>query len=119
MNKYKLLKNSIEAGKNILLNVSPNTASLTERYPEVLDLLDFVVVLPEKGAKMKKEIFKRCENRTDHDEWFTNTYLPQNYDAMWKLANEMPFPKIYLKPGQYLTDILNKDGSLKPGVELE
>lgn len=100
---------------NIVLNVSQRAVHLVTNY-QLAEVSRIIVVLPEK--EMKQEIINRCLNRPDHDKWF-ESYLVQNYDKVYEMAESLPFPKIYLKSGQFLTDIINRDGTVKRGIKIK
>ena len=70
-----------------------------------LDKYEVIIVLPPK--EMKEEILQRVYNRGD-TEWYP--YLKQIYDTFYQ--NTISFPinatKIWLKPGQYIEDIIKE-----------
>jgi len=72
------------------------------------------IILP--GPEMKQEILTRIAGRgCDKD---TN-YLTGVYDKNWYALDQAKFDtKVYLKPGQYLSDIIDENGEYKPGVDV-
>lgn len=72
------------------------------------------IILP--GYDMKEEIRQRIESRGCPGDV---RYLMGVYDRNYQAVDSMPFDtKVYLKPGQYLSDIIDEKGEYKPGIEV-
>ena len=76
--------------------------------------LSINIILPSK--EMKAEILDRIASRGCAQDL---RYLTQVYDKNWEALDAANFDtKVYLKPGQYLSDIIDETGEYKPGVEV-
>ena len=72
------------------------------------------IILPSK--EMKDEMIARIAGRGCAGD---TKYLTSVYDKNWTALDQAKFDtKVYLKPGQYLSDILDDDGNYKEGVEV-
>ena len=65
---------------------------------------------------MKDEILKRIIERDDNLRW--SEKLSIRWDIIWSTFNSLPCPKIYLKPGQYISDVIDANGNPKEGIEI-
>ena len=99
---------------NAVMNISDLSLDLLIQYNLKL-YFDIKIILPENTTEMKQEILERVSLRPDHDTAFID-YAEANYDSIYALADTLEYPKIYLKSGQYLADIIDEDGKPKPGV---
>jgi len=73
------------------------------------------IIIP--SPEMKDEILARIAGRGCEGDV---RYLTSVYDQNWKaLDNYKDFDtKVYLKPGQYLSDIIDENGEYKPGIDI-
>jgi len=72
------------------------------------------IIIPSKD--MKEEMLARIAGRGCERD--TN-YLTSVYDKNWQALDNAKFDtKVYLKPGQYLSDIIDENGEYKLGVEV-
>ena len=99
---------------NAVMNISDLSLEFLTQYNLKL-YFDIKIILPEDTAEMKQEILERVSLRPDHNTQFIN-YAEVNYDTLYALADALDYPKIYLKPGQHLTDIIDENGKPKSGV---
>ena len=80
------------------------------------------VIIPLKT--MKEEIIKRVKERDINqplESGWTNGWimrLEREWNNLWDRFNALPYPKIYLKPGQYISDVIDEYGNLKKDVEI-
>ena len=73
------------------------------------------VILPT--LDMKNEIISRIKKRDTQNSYY---WALLEKDWKFKIADFMSIdaPKIYLKPGQYVSDVIDENGNAKPGVEV-
>ena len=73
------------------------------------------IILP--GKDMKEEMIARIASRGCEGD---TRYLTSVYDKNWKALDEYQNfdTKVYLKPGQYLSDIIDENGEYKPGIDV-
>lgn len=84
------------------------------QFNKELDTFKINIILPSR--EMKQEIIERLQARGRAEEvgWIIN-----EYDRNWEVLDNAKFDtKVYLKPGQYLSDIIDENGEYKPGVEV-
>ena len=73
---------------------------------------------------MKEEIIKRVKGRDINqplESGWTNGWimkLDREWDSLWDRFNNLPYPKIYLKSGQYISDVIDEYGNPKKDVEI-
>lgn len=76
--------------------------------------IELNVIIP--GKDMKEEILDRIKARGNNSEYQS---IAAMYDMSWRAADNLPFKtKVYLKPGQYLSDIIDENGEYKEGIEV-
>ena len=97
-------------------NVITNSASALKN-PDIKNNVAYVV-LPSDEMKMEilERVLKRDLNNKGSADW--STLYQKEYEKLIMWFKSLPFPKIYLKPGQYVSDVIDKDGNPKPGVEV-
>ncbi|MBP5470288.1 MAG: hypothetical protein J6Z11_13700 [Candidatus Riflebacteria bacterium] len=88
---------------NVLMKLMPNFVPLK---------VNIIIPCPE----MKAEILERIASRGCAQDL---KYLTNAYDQNWEALDNAPFDtKVYLKPGQYLSDIIDENGEYKPGIDI-
>ena len=76
---------------------------------------DLTLILPV--PEMKAEILERAYNKKDeHDDW-PDIYA-EIYDTCWNDVNNTHYPRIYLQPGTYVSDVIDDNGDIRDGVEV-
>lgn len=103
----KMIDNYTKYGYNILMS------AVTALIPIFASMhYEFTVFLPEDTPEMREEILKRITGRYEN---FKDTFpdvLKNNYDLIYygikQMAEYFKFPIYYLKPNEYLSDILPK-----------
>lgn len=78
------------------------------------DVVIDYVILP--SIDMRDEIIARISERDENPFWPEKLKL--NWTSIWASFNDLTYPKIYLKPGQYISDVIDENGNVKPGVEV-
>lgn len=101
---YHYIDSCIKDGYKIVTSADPDTCLAVLRNP------NYNVVLIRADKDMREELLTRVKERND-DRW-GNEY-PMNIDWWMEFYNQLDCPQILLHKGQYLSDILNPDGSLK------
>lgn len=98
---YNIITNNVSALKN----------------PDVKNNVAYVI-LP--SDEMKIEILERVSKRDlDNKESTDWSILYKNdYEKLIMRFKYLPFPKIYLKPGQYVSDVIDEKGNAKSGIEV-
>ena len=86
----------------------------TTYYYKLDNLKADYVILPERT--MKNEIINRLIKRDSINDWIK--LLIEDWDGIWNNYNNLPVPKIYLKPGQYISDIMDANGNIKENVQI-
>ena len=72
------------------------------------------IIIP--APEIKDEILTRIKNRSCARDY---EYISSIYDKEWEALNNAQFDtKVYLKSGQYLSDIIDENGEYKEGVEV-
>ena len=71
-------------------------------------------------ADMKSEMIERLRDRKDKEDKSGSYFeeFSKKFDAELAIIKRLDCPKIYLKPGQYITDVLDSAGNIKPGVKV-
>ena len=76
---------------------------------------ELTLILP--SPEMKAEILERADHKqTEYDEW--PEVYSEIYDTFWNMVNNTHYPRIYLQPGTYVSDIIDDNGDIKEGVEV-
>lgn len=97
------IDNYVRYGYRIITNATPYVFSgLISR----LDKYELVIVLPP--PEMKEELLQRVWNRGD-TEWYP--YLKNIYDNFYQATIDFKIEgkRVWLKPGQYLEDIIKQE----------
>ena len=117
----KLLYFYLRWDYNLLIGAGQYSAPIISQYAAAPNKIGYFrpmsinIILP--CPEMKNEIVNRIKNRTA-DMTEVND-ICRMYDFSWKAIDAMPFDtKVYLKPGQYLSDIIDENGEYKSGVEV-
>ena len=107
---------------NLLLCSSPSGNRILQTYLSLPEnswqkqTFPINVILP--SPEMKDEILQRVMNRSGAIGSEIN-FITSTYDTTWQALDTMPFDtKVYLKPGQYVSDIIDDEGNYKPNVEI-
>lgn len=95
-------------------NIITGSRRLT-RYKKLKDKIAYVILPSEE---MRVEILKRVVDRDTIDLNYWASFYIQNYEKVIQDYKDLPFPKIYLKPGQYVSDVIDENGDVKEGVEV-
>jgi len=91
-------------GYNIMINNFRATNALV-RFKIPVDC----IIMPK--PEIKDEIINRLSERDQNSTWATE--YSQIFDTEMEALNQVDCQKIYLESGQYVSDIINADGSLK------
>lgn len=78
------------------------------------DVVIDYIILP--SIDMRDEIIARLSERDENLFWPEK--LKRCWASIWASFNNLTYPKIYLKPGQYVSDVIDEKGNVKPGVEV-
>ena len=117
----KLLYFYLRWDYNLLIGLGQFSAQLFMQYATTLPKIGFFrsidinIIIPP--AEMREEMIARIRHRSAESE--EADAIVRMYDAAWTAIDKMPFDtKVYLKPGQYLSDIIDENGEYKPGIEV-
>ena len=96
--------------RNLLIGGGIKSLEVVKKFKD----FEYNIILPV--LEMKDEIIERAAVR---DGPITSKYLTKVYDEEWEALDKAPFnTKVYLKPGQYLSDIIDENGEYKPGIDV-
>ena len=96
--------------RNLLIGGGIKSLEVLKKFKD----FEYNIILPI--LEMKDEIIERAAVR---DGPITSKYLTKVYDEEWQALDNAPFDtKVYLKPGQYLSDIIDENGEYKPGIDV-
>lgn len=112
-------------GYNLLIGGGANTLQFLDRHahhsynnmpwirPNFVPIKTNIII---PSPEMKQEILERIKNRSCARD---AEYIMSVYDKEWEALDKAQFDtKVYLKPGQYLSDIIDENGEYKPGIEV-
>ena len=96
------ISNYIRYGYRIITNATPYVMTGLKKHLEKYEL---IIILPP--PEMKEELLQRVKDRGDI-EWYP--YLSRIYDDFYQatINFDIPGQRIWLKPGQYLEDIIKQ-----------
>ena len=102
----RLVKNNAES---VFVNPFPSFELRLKKQE-----IDPIVILP--SPEMKDELLARIQAREPNTEWLDK--YAEIYDNCYTRLSECSFRRIYLQPGQYLSDIFDESGKLKSDIEI-
>ena len=95
-------------------NIITNNVFFALRFCNDKDINIKYVIIP--SLEMKKEILNRIKSRDGLSDWLY--VYNSTYESEINKLESLSLPKIYLKPGQYISDVIDENGDAKPGVEV-